>query len=186
MKIALYGGSFDPVHFGHLILAREAREKLALDRVVFIPAAQSPHKMARPPAPAEARLEMLRLAVEGEEGFEVDDLELRRPPPSFAIDTVRKYRQRHPDAELFYLLGSDNRAELETWHEINALRREVRFLWLGRSDGPAEEPEITRRVDISATEIRKRVAMGRSVRYLLPEKACEVIYRQGLYRQLHP
>ena len=101
MKIALYGGTFDPIHHGHLILAREAIGQLGLARVVFIPAAQSPHKLARMPAPAEARLEMVRAAVADEAGFEVDDAEIRRPGPSFTIDTVEAWLAREPGAELF-------------------------------------------------------------------------------------
>jgi nicotinate-nucleotide adenylyltransferase len=183
-RTGLFGGSFDPIHVGHLILAREALERLALERVIFIPAGISPHKLDRAPAPAEARLEMVRAAVEGEPGFEVDDCEMRREGPSFAVDTARLMQARDPGAELFYFIGEDNLAKLDTWREIGELRRLVQFVVLAR--GPSGEdggfPRITRQVDVSSTEVRNRVARGLSIRYLLPAAACEVIYRNGLYR----
>jgi nicotinate-nucleotide adenylyltransferase len=183
-RIGLFGGSFDPIHIGHLILAREAKEELGLDRVIFIPAAISPHKLHRVPAPAEARLEMVRLAVEGEPGFEVDDCEIGREGPSFSIDTVRLLRERHPGDEFFYFIGEDNIAKLHTWREIDELRRLVQFVVLAR-DAEAEAcefPRVSRQIAVSSTEVRKRVAQGQSIRYLLPHRASEVIYQQGLYR----
>src|SRR4051812_21402900 len=118
-RTGLFGGSYDPIHLGHLILAREALEQLGLDRVIFIPAAISPHKLHREPAPAETRLEMVRVAIEGEPGFEVEDCELGRGGPSFTIDTVRWLRERHPGDEFFYFIGDDNLAKLDTWLEID-------------------------------------------------------------------
>jgi len=183
LRLGLYGGSFDPIHHGHLILAREAREQLGLDRVIFIPAAVSPHKLVQPPAPAEFRLEMVRASIDGEPGFEVDDLEIRRPPPSYSIHTVRQYRETYPEADLFYLIGGDNLTDLESWVSIDELRALCQFVLLGRgSSEPVGLPVIDRPVDISSTDIRNRVASGRSIRYLLPEPACEVILRQNLYR----
>jgi len=183
-RTGLFGGSFDPVHFGHLILARDAMEQLSLDRMVFIPAAISPHKLDDPPAPADARLEMLRESVKGEPGFEVDDCELRREGPSFTVDTVRGYRERFPDDELFYFIGDDNIAKLHTWREIDTLRRLARFVVMSREGGavPDEFLRVHRRLELSSTEVRNRVARGLSIRYLLPESACDVIYRRGLYR----
>lgn len=179
-RIGLFGGSFDPVHHGHLILAREALETLGLDRVVFLPARISPHKLDRPPASAEWRLRMVQAAVAGEAGFVCDDRELRREGPSFAIDTVREYRAEHPGAELFYFIGDDNTEALSTWKEIEELRRQVTFLVFAR-DGD-EGTVLDRRIEISSSEIRKRVASGRSVRYLLPEEVCTMISQNGLYR----
>lgn len=184
-RTGLFGGSFDPIHFGHLILAREAMERLSLDRVVFIPAAISPHKLDTPPSPADARLEMVRAAVEGEPGFEVEDCEFRREGPSFTVDTVRWMRERNPDDELFYFIGDDNLAKLHTWHGFDALAAMVRFVVLTRHEDVPDcpYPVIARRIDISSTDVRNRVARGLSVRYLLPESACEVIYRRGLYER---
>lgn len=185
-RTGLFGGSFDPIHVGHLILARDAREQLGLDRVIFIPAAISPHKLRREPAPApaKARLEMVRAAVEGEPGFEVEGCELGREGPSFTIDTVRWLRERNPADAFFYFVGEDNLALLHTWREIAELRRLVQFVALARdaSAVACELPRVSRQIDVSSTEVRKRVARGQSIRYLLPHRACEVIYRNGLYR----
>ncbi|MGH8048526.1 MAG: nicotinate-nucleotide adenylyltransferase [Chthoniobacterales bacterium] len=183
-RVGLFGGSFDPIHVGHLILARDAKEQLGLERVIFIPAAISPHKLHREPAPAEARLEMVRAAVEGEPGFEVEDCEIGREGPSFTIDTVRLLLERRPGDEFFYFIGEDNLEMLHTWREIDELKRLVQFVVLAReaADRECEFPRVCRQVAVSSTEVRKRVACGQSIRYLLPDQACEIIYRNGLYR----
>lgn len=185
MKIGLYGGSFDPIHHGHLILAREAREQLGLDRVLFIPAAYSPHKLGTTPTPGEVRREMLAAALAGESGFDLEDCDLRRTGPSFAIETVHELRGRWPDAEFFYLIGHDNVAKLHTWHSYEELRRAVQFVVFGRGehDAPHDFPTIVRRVDISATEVRTRVARGASIRYLVRDQVLEIIARRQLYRE---
>lgn len=183
-KTGLFGGSFDPIHVGHLILAREAREQLGLDRVIFIPAGISPHKLDREPAPAELRLAMVRAAVAGEPGFEVEDCELRREGPSFTVETVRTLRAQYPDDAFFWFIGEDNVAKLDTWFEIEELKRLVQFVVLDRHAGGVvgEFPRVSRQIDVSSTEVRNRVARGESIRYLLPEHACEIISRNGLYR----
>src|SRR6266853_1833443 len=112
MRLGLYGGTFDPIHHGHLILARDAIEQLALDRVIFIPAALSPHKLATSPAPAEARRGMVSAAIADEPRFEMDDSEIHRTGPSFTIETVEHMLAVHPHAELFYFIVSDNLAAL--------------------------------------------------------------------------
>jgi nicotinate-nucleotide adenylyltransferase len=128
---------------------------------------------------------MIKAAVAGEACFEVDDLELHRPPPSFTIDTMEDLRQRVPEAEFFYFIGSDNLARLDTWHRIDELRRIVNFVLLRRGMAPVrcDFPIITRHIDISATEIRNRVASGRSVRYLVPRAVKEIIRDRGLYQE---
>ena len=183
-KLGIYGGTFDPVHIGHLILAREAFEQLQLDRLVFVPAAVSPHKLDSNPAPAECRLAMLRAAVDGEPRFDVDDVELHRPPPSYTIDTIEEFRLRSPEAEVFYLVGSDNLPRLHTWHRFDELEKLVRFVVLTRDMKPVEEryTTIRRVIDVSATEIRNRVATGRSIRYLVPPAVEEIIRREQLYK----
>jgi nicotinate-nucleotide adenylyltransferase len=183
-KIGLFGGSFDPVHHGHLILARDAMEQLGLERIVFIPANISPHKLGLPPAPAHLRRDMLAAAIEGESGFEIDTCEIDREGVSFAVDTVRSMIQRHPEADFSYFIGEDNVAALHTWKEIDELRSLVEFVVLSRGDSTpgCPFPVVSRRIDISSTDIRKRIAAGLSVRYLLPEKTCEIIERHGLYR----
>lgn len=183
-RIGLYGGSFDPVHNGHLILAREAKEQLALDCVIFIPARISPHKEGSPPIHPSDRLDMVAAAIDGEADFFVDDLEIHREGPSFTIDTVRKYRTDFPRAAIYYLIGGDNVAELHTWKEIAALQELVTFVVLER--GAAHEvPEgceqISRNISISSTDIRNRVASGYSIRYLVPEMVHEIIRSRQLY-----
>lgn len=183
-KLGLFGGSFDPIHHGHLILAREALESLGLDRVIFIPSGISPHKLACPPAPADLRCKMVEAAVRDEAGLDWDDCEIRRTGPSFAIDTVREMIARHAGAEVFFFIGEDNLASLHTWKDIAALRALVKFVVMSRGRGTPDQgfPIIRRSVDISSTEIRNRIARGLSVRYLVPESACEMISQHRLYR----
>ncbi len=184
-RIGIYGGTFDPVHHGHLILARAAREQLELEQVLFLPAAISPHKLTEQPAPAEARVEMLRAALAGEPGFALDERELRRPPPSRTIDTIEEFRQQDAASELFYLIGGDQLPRLESWHRFEELQRLVQFVLLERGALPAESPYpvVHRVIDISSTEIRNRVASGRSVRYLVPRAVEEIILRRALYQE---
>jgi nicotinate-nucleotide adenylyltransferase len=184
MRTALYGGSFDPIHHGHLILAREAMEQLALDRVVFIPAAQSPFKLDRQPAPAALRLEMVQAAIAGEPGFECDASEVHREGPSYTVDTLEHWRERCPGDELFYFIGQDNVRDLPKWRRSGDLLKLAQFVVFERSaDARAHEfPAVRRRVDISATEVRKRVAEGRSIRYLVPDSVGAMIAAHDLYR----
>ena len=184
-KLGIYGGTFDPIHNEHLILAREALEQLELDRVIFVPAAVSPHKLDHSAAPVSARLEMLRSALEGESGFDFDDVELHRPPPSFTVDTVEQLARRYPDTRIFYLVGSDNLPRLHTWHRFHDLEKLVQFVVLARDAKPIDErfTTIRRLIDISATEVRNRVATGRSIRYLVPPSVEEVILRHQLYQE---
>ena len=184
-KIAIYGGTFDPVHHAHLILAREAIETLGLEKVILVPAAISPLKKAAPVASGEVRLAMLRAAIKGEPEFEVDECELRRAPPSYTIDPVEEIRRRECDAMLYCLIGEDNVEQLPLWHRFAELEKMVRFVVLDRS---GKQPRhsykvISRRIDISATEIRRRVAQGESIRYLVPESVEEIIQREKLYRE---
>ncbi len=182
-KIGLYGGSFDPIHVGHVILARDAMEQLALDRVVFLPARISPHKLDRPPAPPAARCQMVQAALAGQDHFDVDDCEIHREGPSFAIDTIHHYRKKCPDAELFYLIGDDNLPELQTWKDIETLRELARLVVLTRAGHPGSEEFLTirRSLELSSTEIRNRIARGLSVRYMVPEPVCNLITDLGLY-----
>ena len=184
MRLGLYGGTFDPIHHGHLILAREAIESLDLDEVVFIPAALSPHKLSTSPASGELRRDMVAAAIAGEPRFTLDDSEIHRAGPSFTIDTVEHTRARRPGAELFYFIGEDNVPALHTWRRIDELRQLVRFVVFGRDgdSGPGEFPRLARRIDISATDIRSRVARGQSIRYLVPESVRALIEQHHLYQ----
>jgi nicotinate-nucleotide adenylyltransferase len=184
-KIAIYGGTFDPVHDAHLILAREAIETLDLDKVILVPAAISPLKKTAPVASGEVRLAMLRAAIKREPEFEVDECELLRPPPSYTIDTVEEIRRRECDAVLYCLIGEDNVEQLPQWHRFTELEKMVRFVVLDRSGKqPTHSYQlIHRRIDISATDIRRRVAQNESIRYLVPESVEEIIQRKKLYRE---
>lgn len=185
MRIALYGGTFDPPHHGHLILAREAREQFGFDRVVLIPAARSPFKPGVEITPAEVRLAMVRAAIEGEAGFALDESELTRGGTSYTIDTVLTARACWPGAELFWFIGGDHVRELPRWRDWGKLRSLVQFIVFSRDGEEADEfgfPRVVRRVDISATDIRTRVAQGRSIRYLVPEAVRALIEQHRLYR----
>ena len=184
-RIAIYGGTFDPVHHAHLILAREAIETLGLEKVILVPASISPLKKAAPVASGEVRLAMLRAAIKGEPGFEVDECELRRRPPSYTIDTVEEIRRRESAAAIYCLIGEDNVEQLPLWHRFAELDKMVQFVVLDRSGKQPSHPYevILRRIDISATEIRRRVAQNESIRYLVPESVEEIIQREKLYRE---
>jgi nicotinate-nucleotide adenylyltransferase len=184
-RIAIYGGTFDPVHHAHLILARDVVETLGLDRLIFVPASVSPFKRAGPAVSGELRLMMLRAAIETEPRFATDDCELRRPPPSYTIDTVHELQRRETGAEIHLLIGDDNVADLPKWHRYAELEKLVRFVVLDRTGRAAghDYPVIQRRIDISATEIRKRVAAEQSIRYLVPPAVEEIIRRENLYRE---
>jgi nicotinate-nucleotide adenylyltransferase len=183
MKIAIYGGTFDPIHHGHLIIAREALEALGLEEVIFVPARVSPFKRNTPVASGKMRLLMMRAAIENEAGFTVDDCELRRSAPSYTIDTVEEIRRRKSDAEIYCLIGEDNLEDLTKWHRFAELEKMVRFVVLDRTGQRPNHPYqvIRRKIDISATEIRKRVASGRPIRYFVPPAVEEIIYREKLY-----
>jgi nicotinate-nucleotide adenylyltransferase len=182
-KIGIYGGTFDPVHHAHLILARDALETLNLDEIIFVPAAISPLKKTAPVASGELRLAMLLAAIKGEPKFVLDDCELRRRPPSYTIDTVEEVRQGHRHMVIYCLIGEDNVQTLKKWHRFDELEKMVNFVILDRKGQPptSSYAVIDRKIDISATEIRKRVASGRSIRYLVPPSVEEIIRREKLY-----
>jgi nicotinate-nucleotide adenylyltransferase len=184
-KIGIYGGTFDPVHHAHLILARDAFESLELEKVIFVPAAVSPFK-EKPAAPAALRLQMLQIALAGEPGFVIDDCELQRPPPSYTFDTVEAIRRQEGQETTYYLLlGDDNVAALPRWHRFGELTNLVQFVVLDRTGSTARHSYrvIRRKIDISATDIRKRVASQRSIRYLVPGGVEEIIRQKNLYRE---
>lgn len=184
MRIGIYGGTFNPVHHGHLILARQALEEFKLDRLIFVPAAESPFKIQNHTAPAGDRLAMLRLAIAGEDRFSVDPLEIERGGISYSIDTVKMFRSRDPEAELFFLVGEDNADRLTEWHRFEELKKLVCFVVLSRSEDfeSSEYPVVQRRIEISSTEIRNRVANQESITYLVPESVKHYIEQHQLYQ----
>src|SRR4051812_28384457 len=125
VRIGIYGGTFDPIHHGHLILAREAIESLELEQLIFVPATQSPHKLGRSATSAEVRWEMLIGAIEGEGSFTASRVDLDRPPPSYSVDMVEQFRSQTPEAEFFFFIGDDNVAKLSTWHRFADLEQMV-------------------------------------------------------------
>jgi len=188
LRLGIYGGTFDPVHHGHLLLARDVLEQLRFDAILFVPCAQSPFKNRKPRVTDAQRLAMLRLAVKGNAHFWLTRCELDRPAPSYAIDTALEIRGSFPRAELFWLIGADQLADLDRWHRAAELRQLVTFVLLPRTDGAALRmpPGVLslpqpRRVDISATEIRHRVKSRQPIDHLVPAPIAAYIKRHGLY-----
>jgi len=186
VRIGIFGGTFDPPHLGHYLAAVDAADALALDRVTWVPAAQQPLKRAEATA-AEHRLAMVRLAVRGDPRFDADPLELERGGLSFMIATLRTVRERHAGAALFLLLGKDAAALLPKWRDPEGIRALAEIVVLTRGGEAGALPAgvvavSSRRVDISATEIRARVAAGRSIRGFVPDAVDAYIAAHGLYR----
>ncbi len=192
-RLGLYGGSFDPVHLGHLLVATAAMEELRLDRLVFIPAGRSPFKPGLEPAPPERRAALLRQALAGRTRMEVDTLEIDRGGVSYSIDTVREFQRRHPQAELFWLIGADHLAKLDEWREAAALAAAVTFLVVPRPGEPAVERGGPWRLvhlrgwplKVSSSEIRSRVKNGLPIDHMVPPGIAEAIRSHGLYRTTH-
>ncbi len=188
-RIGLFGGSFDPVHLGHLLVAQAAREELNLGRLFVIPAAQSPFKPDAQPNPAPARLRLLRLALAGHTWCEVDEQEIRRGGVSYTIDTVRDYARRFPRTPRFYLIGADHLPQLPKWRAVEELARLVEFVVIPRP-GQAETPLPTPfrgrwlrgfPLGVSSSQIRARVKEGLSIEPLVPGPVAEAIRNKGLY-----
>jgi nicotinate-nucleotide adenylyltransferase len=185
--IGLFGGSFDPVHHGHLIVGQVAREKLGLELLRFVPAREQPFKRDRHQSSPDDRAAMLSLSIENAPGFALETAELNRPGPSYTVDTLTELRQREPDAELILLLGADAAAELPTWHEARRIPELARVVVFARpgtavpASGWISQRIEVPAVDISATEIRNRVRQGRPVRYWVPDAVAEYIATHRLY-----
>jgi nicotinate-nucleotide adenylyltransferase len=185
--IGLFGGSFDPVHHGHLIVAQVAREALKLDSIRFIPAREQPFKRGRHRSSVEHRAAMLDLAIAGSPGFELERLELDRPGPSYTVNTLRELRAREPQEEFVLLLGADAAAELSAWRESDRIPELARVVVFARPGAPlptsraiAEVIQVPA-IDISATEVRRRVSRGQPIRYWVPDSVEKYISRHRLY-----
>ncbi len=185
--IGLLGGSYDPVHNGHLIVGQVAAEALGLDSLRFVPAREQPFKRGRHGAAAEDRAAMLSLALADSPGMVVEPIELSRPGPSYTVDTLRALRAREPEAEFTLLLGADAAADLPAWHEAAEVPRLVRVVVFARpgSTVPAlaaiSETVTVPALDISATGIRQRVREGRSIRHWVPDSVAEYVASHRLY-----
>jgi len=188
LRLGIYGGTFDPVHLGHLLLARDALEQLKLDAILFVPCGQSPLKTLKPRATDRQRVAMMHLALKSNPRFWLTRCEVDRPAPSYSYETALEIREAFPRAELFWLLGADQLALLDKWHRPDDLRKLVTFALLPRG-GPAPKtlPEGVlslpqpRQVDISATEIRHRVKSRLPIDHLVPAPVAAYIKRHGLY-----
>jgi nicotinate-nucleotide adenylyltransferase len=205
VRIGIYGGSFDPIHLGHLLVAETVREQLALDSIRWIPAYQSPLKQATPPTSATARLEMLRLAVADHPHFTVDDRELRRAGISYTVDTLRELHAEQPEVEWFLILGADSLTDLGKWKEPTTICQLALPIIVARGGHPlpslddlapfmppsrlalvATHTVTMPQIEISSRELRGRAAAGKSLRYRLPASVETYIRTRQIYRAPPP
>jgi nicotinate-nucleotide adenylyltransferase len=191
-RLGVFGGTFDPIHVAHLVLAEQAREQLQLDRVLFMPSALPPHKLDRTISPAKVRLEMVELAIAGHPQFTVSDLEIKRQGPSYTVDTLRSLKETHPQAELFLLLGADMLLDFPNWRSPDEILSLASLAVMERKGAtisnfdckhgdrvmPVEAPTLA----ISGTDLRRRVAEGRSIRFLVPAAVEAFIDAHRLYQ----
>jgi nicotinate-nucleotide adenylyltransferase len=198
MRIGLFGGTFDPPHLGHLILASEAKSQLDLERLLFILTPCPPHKLGQVITPVSQRLELLQAAIADDPAFSLSRVDLDRPPPHYAADTVLLLKQVEPQAELIYLIGGDALHDLPTWYEPGRLLAACDGLGVMRRPGDAvdldsleeEIPGLKQKVrfieapllEISSSEIRQRLADGRPVRYFLPPAVYRLIIERNYYQ----
>lgn len=188
-KIGLFGGSFDPVHLGHLLVTQAACEETGLERIFFIPAARSPFKPDMTPTPAAERLRLLRLALAGKSHYEIDEQEIRRGGTSYSINTARDYARRFPQAGLYYLIGADHVPSLPKWREAEELARLVEFLVIPRPGQPDATFAAPFRgqtlkgfpLGVSASQIRARVKSGQTIDHLVAPAVAEAIHKYQLY-----
>ena len=199
LRLGLFGGTFDPPHFGHLAVAQEVGERLSLDRILFLVAGLPPHKVGELLSPPSIRVEMARAAVAGNPLFGVSEVELDREGPTYTVDTLRYFRAIHAGAELFFLLGADQLAEFHEWQEPKGIAGLATLVAVGRDGvdpgdlprvelGKGEELEFlslpVTRMDISSSEVRDRVKARRSIEYLVPEAVRQIIETHRLYRSI--
>ena len=197
MRIGIFGGSFDPIHNGHLLLAESCREQASLDQVWFVPAAVSPHKQGEEPTDAADRIEMARLAVGGHEAFFVSEIETSRGGVSYTVDTLEAIKLERSDDELFFLMGADSLVDLPKWRSPEKICELARILVVGRPESPLPDLSILTPfvkdstqaglvatmplVDYSSTEIRRRCQAGESIRYRVPRGVEKYIEAKRLY-----
>ncbi len=188
MKIGILGGTFNPVHLGHLILAEEIREKLGLDKVIFVPTHLPPHKNNSDIAGAKDRFAMIKSAIKTNRCFLVSDIEIKRQGRSYTIDTLKEFKKLYPKDELYFIIGSDLLKYLDEWKELGEIIKMVKFVVATRPGYPLEKiPSYIstvpiRAVDISGFEIRQAIQENNSFRYLVPEAVHNYIKRNRLYK----
>lgn len=186
-RLALFGGSFDPVHLGHLAIARRSVQALALDEVRFLPCRRSPHKETRPGASDADRLAMLEIATSGLPWARVDDFELRSPPPSYSVRTVRHMQEVFPGARLFWILGRDQWQALPRWREPESLARMLEFIVFSRDGAPEPRPgwrmhPVPGTHPASSTALRDNLAAGKTPHDWLPQGVLDYIHDHQIYR----
>ncbi len=188
-RIGILGGTFDPVHIGHMAIAQKALEKCRLDKVIFVPSALPPHKKMPRLASAWDRYRMVALAVQGNPRFEVSDYEVQKGGKSYSIDTVCHFRARYPaETKLFFIIGEDNVDTLETWKEIDRIIEIVTFIVVNRPGFRHHQKKIKFQsvmlpgMDISSSYLRRAIAQGKTIKYLVPDKVLEYIEQNQLYK----
>ena len=206
MRLGIFGGTFDPVHYGHLLVGESCRDQIGLDQVWFLPAAVPPHKQLRELAPAAQRMEMLELAIGGHEAFRVCPYEVERGGVNYTVDSLAHFRQEDPARELFFLMGADSLRDLATWREPRRICElalpAIVIRTLPGTEDDAESVDLSPleslvsperletirrhevrmpRIDLSSSDIRRRVATGRSIRYQTPRAVEKYIETHGLY-----
>jgi nicotinate-nucleotide adenylyltransferase len=193
MRLGLFGGTFDPIHLGHLILAEACRESCELDLVLFVVAGEPPHKRGDRTS-VNHRLEMARLATAGHSSFEVSEIEAKRPGPHYSVETLAAIRQERPDDELFFLIGADSLVDLPLWREPDRICQLARLVVVNRPgiDAPSSPSPATEAfsplfvtvppIGIASSDLRRRLAEGKSIRYQVPKPVEAYIRANGLYR----
>ncbi|WP_232725406.1 nicotinate-nucleotide adenylyltransferase [Bacillus sp. FJAT-44742] len=188
IKVGILGGTFDPPHHAHLMIAQEALTECGLDEVWFIPVNVPPHKQRSSTTSNRQRKEMIQLAINDNPFFKLSTIELERGGPSFTIDTIKQLKKENPSHEYYFIIGGDMAEQLDTWHEINALKKLVTFTVAARppykSSPPFQEGILIMeapQLDVSSTDIRLRVKMGKNIQYLVPDSVREYIKERGLY-----
>lgn len=189
MRIGILGGTFNPIHIGHLILADEALSKLKLDKVVFVPAYMPPHKSVDSDIKPQDRLKMVELAIADNPSFEASSFEIGRKKTSYSIDTLKEFRNTHgADVQLYFITGSDLLKDLFSWKNVNDIFKISKFIVANRpgypvKDVPKEaEAVVITPIEVSSEDIRRRIKAGRSIRYLVPEKVRGYIQDHALYK----
>ena len=191
-RIAIFGGTFDPPHIGHLLVAERAREQLALERVIFVPSHISPHKQEQRVGSAQDRVRMTKRALRGSDRFELSTYEISRKQVSYTVDTLEHFHKKHPNAQLYFLLGEDNLAGFKSWREPGRILQLAKLAVYHR--GKPIDKRLCRgilhriewidgaSIPVSSSDIRQRCSLGRSIRFLVPEPVRTYIVHTALYR----
>ena len=199
MRIGVFGGTFDPIHNGHLLVAEECRDRLRMDRVIFVPARLPPHKQTRSLTAPHHRMSMVRIAITSNPGFEASPIEFERPGPSYSVDTLRQLRRNYPQGtEMSFIMGADSLNELASWHDPAGLLAICKLVVVNRPGAPAVESSYLAGVypgagerliaievpglDIASSDLRERLRTGMTVRYQVPEQVIDYIESNELYR----